>query len=300
MRIGLVTFLLLCATLAAIIVAGCTQSPQTTTQATEQPTATATVTAMSTTAADTVKIGTTSLGNVLTDSKGLTLYYFITDVPGTGTSTCYSAANCSQYWPIFSPASVIVSPPLSASDFTTFTRTDGTMQAAYDGHPLYYFVKDANPGDVNGENVLHTWFVAKPDYAVMIASTPALGEFLTDADGRTLYVFVKDVLGGSTCTGACLTKWPAFSTSSFVVPSILKTSDFSMLTRSDGVRQVAYLGRPLYYYSGDTGPGMTTGSGFAGNWYVANITGFLPAATPTPTTVPITTAPTMNPYSSGY
>ena len=289
--------LLFCIAFAALAIAGCTQSTQTT-PATMQQTAPATMPPATMPGTDTVKVSNTSLGQVLTDSKGLTLYYFITDVPKTGTSTCYAAANCSHFWPIFYTDNVVVSPPLDAGDFSSFTRTDGTMQTTYYGRPLYYFLKDTKPGDVNGENVLKTWFAAKPEPTVMIESTPELGAFLTDAYGRTLYVFVKDATGTSTCTGACIAKWPPFSTSTIVGPSVLKTSDFTQIIRADGINQTAYMGKPLYYYSGDTGQGMTTGSGFAGNWFVANITGILPAGTTPPTTVP-TTLPTMIPYSGG-
>lgn len=94
----------------------------------------------------------------------MTLYYFITDVPASGTSTCYTAANCTTFWPIFSVDSIVVSPPLKPADFSSISRTDGKKQTTYLGWPLYYFQKDTKPGDIKGENVLKTWYVAKPDY----------------------------------------------------------------------------------------------------------------------------------------
>ncbi len=240
----------------------------------------------------------TTLGMVLTDTKGMTLYFFITDIPASGASTCYAAANCTHFWPIFNTDTIRVSPPLASADFSSITRTDGTKQTTYRGWPLYYFLNDKVPGDVRGENVLKTWYVAKQDYTVMIASTPQAGAFLTDQLGRTLYTFNQDSTGTSTCSGTCIATWPAFSANTIVAPSVLKPSDFTPVTRADGAKQWAFMGKPLYYYTGDSGPGMTNGQGFINKWYVANVTGFLPAA---PATVPITqqtTIPAMN-YGSG-
>jgi predicted lipoprotein with Yx(FWY)xxD motif len=166
-------FILMLGVISALLIAGCTQqqpvqttTPPTTLPATQKP-------------ADTVMTASSSLGTILTDAKGMTLYYFITDIPASGASTCYAAANCSKFWPIFSVDNVVVSPPLNAAAFASITRTDGTKQTTYNGWPLYYFLKDTKPGDVTGENVLKTWYVAKPDYTVMIGSIPH-GQFRKD------------------------------------------------------------------------------------------------------------------------
>jgi predicted lipoprotein with Yx(FWY)xxD motif len=279
-----------------IFIAGCTQQQVTppVSQPPLQPAAAQTAAG----AADTVKLMDSKLGKVLTDAKGMTLYYFITDIPASGTSTCYAASNCSKFWPVFYVDSILVSPPLVAADFSSMTRTDGTKQTTYTGWPLYYFLNDKVPGDVNGENVQKLWYVAKPDYTVMIAQQPAPGTFLTDAKGKTLYYFAKDAPGAASCTDGCLAKWPPFNAGPIIAPSVLKTSDFSAVARTDGVKQTAFMGRMLYYYSDDTRPGDTHGQGFNNAWYVANITGYAPPVQiPTPTTVP-TTKPTID-YGSG-
>ena len=143
--------------------------------------------------------------------------------------------------------------------------TDQNRQRTY-GWPLYYYQADTKPGDVNGENVLNVWFVVRPDESVLIEHNPDLGLYLTDTSGKTLYFFTKDASGTSACTGACLAKWPAFSSSSVTAPSVLKTSDFSAVSRADGVKQTAFMGRPLYYYSGDVKPGDVNGQGFNNVW----------------------------------
>jgi predicted lipoprotein with Yx(FWY)xxD motif len=282
---------------ALLFIAGCmtqqTVPPpqQTTTPATMSPTQAPQTPALP---AQTVSLGDTSLGKVLTDAQGMTLYFFVTDLAGEGTSTCYGI--CATFWPIFSADTVVASHPLQASDFSSITRSDGTKQATYKGWPLYYFRNDKRPGDVTGENVQKTWYVAKPDYTIMIASRPETGSYLTDGTGRALYFFAKDTTpGASSCTGACIATWPAFSVNTLVVPSALKLSDFGTTIRADGRRQMAYMKRPLYYYSVDKNAGDLNGDGIGNVWFAANVTGTLPIpATPVPTatTIPVTTIPT--------
>ena len=117
---------------------------------------------------------------------------------------------------------------------------------------------------------------------ILVANTPGLGSFLTDNSGMTLYVFVNDLPGTSTCTAACLAKWPAFFTSTPIVAPPLSPADFSTVTRDDGIQQTAYRGRPLYYFSGDTSPGMTAGQGYNNLWTVAAVStaGVTTVATP--------------------
>jgi predicted lipoprotein with Yx(FWY)xxD motif len=194
---------------------------------------------------------------------------------------------------------VTVSSPLSTSDFSSITRADGKKQTTYRGWPLYYYQADTKPGNVSGENVNKIWFVAKPDESVLIAHTADLGLYLTDRTGKTLYFFTKDTSGASTCTADCLAKWPAFSADPVIAPSVVKPADFSSLSRADGVKQTAFMGRPLYYFADDPKPGDVKGQGFNNLWYVVNISGITPVVTTPPTSVP-TTVRTTSPSSGGY
>jgi predicted lipoprotein with Yx(FWY)xxD motif len=133
----------------------------------------------------------------------------------------------------------------------------------------------------------------------MITDRPATGSYLTDGMGRTLYFFTKDSDGTSACTGACLAKWPPFAPESVVAPSLLKASDFITVSRSEGTQQTEYMGRPLYYFANDTNPGDMNGNGFNNLWYVANITGMVPAVT-TPTTIVTTVTTVSQPRYGGY
>ncbi len=99
-----------------------------------------------------VMIEQSAKGKVLTDKMGMSLYIFDKDQPGM--SMCYDT--CAKNWP-----------PLMAShdakptgDFTVVERKDGTMQWALHDMPLYTWVKDTKPGEVNGDGVGGVWHAA--------------------------------------------------------------------------------------------------------------------------------------------
>lgn len=96
-----------------------------------------------------------SLGKVLTDDDGMTLYIFTRDE--VGKSNCYGG--CAQSWPPFEAGR-------RAKDsgmFTVIDRDDDSRQWAYDGQPLYYWVNDEKPGDVTGHEVGGSWLVIQMD-----------------------------------------------------------------------------------------------------------------------------------------
>jgi predicted lipoprotein with Yx(FWY)xxD motif len=95
----------------------------------------------------------TSVGTVLADPNGMTVYTY--DKDAKGTSSC--SGECAEYWP-----------PVKASpsdqpvgDLTIIKRTDGTLQWTDGGKPLYTFVDDKKPGDVTGDNKNNVWHVVK-------------------------------------------------------------------------------------------------------------------------------------------
>ena len=132
-----------------------------------------------------------------------------------------------------------------------------------------------------------------PD-TVRASYDPNLGQYLVNADGYTLYYFLKDTpnAGTSACTGSCISLWPAFSTATIQVSSPLMASDFGTITRSDGTMQTTYKGWPLYRYSNDAAPGSATGNGYNNLWYVMSAGGVVTLA---PTTTVATTVPTTRP-----
>jgi predicted lipoprotein with Yx(FWY)xxD motif len=110
----------------------------------------------------TVAVGNSSLGNILVDSQGRTVYMFGAD-SGT-TSACTGA--CAAAWP---PVQATGTPTAgngaNSALIATTSRSDGTNQATYDGHLLYTFTGDHQPGDTNGQGLVAfggTWSALSP------------------------------------------------------------------------------------------------------------------------------------------
>ena len=107
---------------------------------------------------------------------------------------------------------------------------------------------------------------------VIETASSSAGTFLVDGSGRAVYLWVKDTGDASTCNGACAGAWPPVTASGSVTASGgAKASDLGTITRSDGTKQVTYDGHPLYYFAGDSGPGMATGQGsdsFGAKWWL--------------------------------
>lgn len=104
----------------------------------------------------TLMVAATSLGDVLADAEGLTLYMF--DPDAQGASTCYD--QCEQAWP---PLTVdgepVAGEGVDESLLGVAAREDGSQQVTYDGWPLYYFAQDSAAGDTNGQGVNDVWWV---------------------------------------------------------------------------------------------------------------------------------------------
>ena len=119
----------------------------------------------------------------------------------------------------------------------------------------------------------------KSSYTVATAHSEALGTYLTDGRGNTLYYYTDDIPGLSNCTSGCEAVWPPFTVESISVPPSLQASDFGYITRQNGRKQVTYKGWPLYYYSRDWAPHDTNGQALYGTWYVVQPALFGPPGT---------------------
>lgn len=100
-----------------------------------------------------------TLGDVLADAKGLTLYGFTADVGGK--PSCYDA--CATAWPPMLVDSADLPAGLDAKVYSVVKRTDGTFQLKAGDWPLYRFGGDAAKGDVNGQGSGGKWFATAPD-----------------------------------------------------------------------------------------------------------------------------------------
>lgn len=90
---------------------------------------------------------------------------------------------------------------------------------------------------------------------------------LVDAKGMTLYTFDRDPAGSgkSVCVDQCAKAWPPLVAAGDAKP----VGEYTVITRSDGTKQWAYKGKPLYTWVKDTKPGDMTGEGFRNIWRVA-------------------------------
>ena len=133
----------------ALIAAACSSSSTTAPKSSSSPSAAASAAASAPASSSGTALKTATIGGVtvLTNAKGFTLYSF---APDTATkSNCN--AGCVQYWP------PVKGPATAGSGvtgtLTTIKRSDGSMQAAYDGHPLYTYVGDTAPGQAKGNGL---------------------------------------------------------------------------------------------------------------------------------------------------
>ena len=269
------------------------------------------------------------LGDILVDGKGMTLYMFTKDTPNK--SNCDSA--CLAKWPpLLTQGSPDLGAGVNAALVGSAMLADGSKIVTYNGMPLYYWVKDAKPGDTTGQDVGGVWYVVSPDgkkveesgedkatetpapasaavaeeVSLMVYADPKLGQILVDGKGMTLYMFTKDEPGKSNCDADCLAKWPPFLTEGApTLGSGVDDSKVGTANLADGSKIVTYNGMPLYFWVKDTKPGDTTGQGVGGVWYVVSPDGKKveepgedeDAGTPAPASAAVTEAVSLMVYA---
>lgn len=101
------------------------------------------------------KVAETPKGKMLVDPKGMTLYTFDND-KAAGKSACNG--KCATNWP-----PLMASPDAAnMENWTVIVRNDGSKQWAYKGKPLYRWMDDKKPGDVDGDGRFNVWHIAVP------------------------------------------------------------------------------------------------------------------------------------------
>ena len=156
---GITLIFLLATGLVAIAVAGCGGNDNTATAASAQSQNSHTINVSD----------NGDLGKILVDSKGRTVYLFQKD---TGSmSTC--SGGCATEWPpVTTTGKPTAGTGLAASMVGTTTRSDGTRQVTYDGHPLYLYVGDQKAGDTNGQGISAfgaKWYAQSPSGSTVTA-----------------------------------------------------------------------------------------------------------------------------------
>ena len=121
--------------------------------------------------------GNGSLGKILVDTKGNTLYLFEKD---RGTKSACTGACAASWPPLRDSHKPVVGSGASASKATTAPRSDGASQVVYNGHPLYLFSGDRNPGDTNGQGVTAfggAWYAVSPTGDMVMGSASTGGGY---------------------------------------------------------------------------------------------------------------------------
>lgn len=226
-------------------------------------------------------------GTILIDSNGKTLYFFSNDTKGSSSCT----GNCLTVWPIYYSGDISSDVKIDKSQLGEITRADGKKQSTYKGWPLYYYVGDSKSGEVQGDAVNKIWYVAKPDYLLMVANGQLKGDdtkdylenytegqgntsYLTDDQGRTLYAFKPDRFNKNNYTAADFSNdalWPIFQKEKGALPSLVSATDIAVITVF-GKKQLTYKGWPLYYFGQDQQRGDNRGISYPrpGVWPIVN------------------------------
>ncbi|GLW46475.1 lipoprotein [Streptomyces sp. NBRC 14336] len=233
------------------------------------------------------------LGEVLTDSAGLTLYRFDKDTAEPPKTNC--EGDCATAWPPVPANDATAGSGVDKSLLGEVTRADGTKQLTIGGWPAYRYAKDVNAGDTKGQGVGGTWYALAPDGKKAKAGSGGggggggaeqpglstrkdakLGEIVVDKNGMTVYRFMKDSPWPmkTACTGACLEKWPvvepvdAKDTKGIDLKgSGPRGQGYVVFDRPDGIKQQTIDCVPIYTFAGDKKPGDTNGQGVGGTWY---------------------------------
>lgn len=163
-----ITSAALAAGLLVVALAGCASStpdtspPPAGSPAQVEPSATAGSTGDpgSPTAAAELMVTDSSLGEIVVDAEGMTVYMFDNDTQGSGTSSC--EGQCAENWPAVTTEADAPAVDGVTGEVGTITGVDGATQVTLNGWPLYSFAGDSVPGDLAGQGVNGVWWVLSP------------------------------------------------------------------------------------------------------------------------------------------
>jgi len=116
----------------------------------------------------TLTIKKTAIGNVLADAKGDTLYWYSKDMKG-GPSTC--TGSCLSAWPVVAGKPEAAMGVTFAGKLGSVTDSNGTVQATYNGYPLYRYAEDMMPGQTSGNGAGGVWHVISGQYLMSSMSS---------------------------------------------------------------------------------------------------------------------------------
>ena len=223
-----------------------------------------------------LKVTRTSAGTVLASSRGLTLYYYTEDKPGSGRSAC--TGSCASAWPplaapVRAPAGVHLPGPLGM-----IHRPGGGAQVTVNGYPIYLYIGDKAPGQAAGNGVGGVWHVIKirstaasQASALKVVRTSA-GPVLASSRGLTLYYFARTsrAAAGRRVPAAARKpgrRWPPRSGPRRACACPARSGDHPAWRAQAGHHQRL----PRLPLRRGQGPGQAAGNGIGGVWRVIKI-----------------------------
>jgi predicted lipoprotein with Yx(FWY)xxD motif len=122
------------------------------------------------------------------------------------------------------------------------------------------FHKSPKPAATSNTQSTTSTKTATNNGIIQTKTASSVGQYLATSSNSALYTYSGDTQGVSNCTGSCITSWPPYAptTSTATLPT-----NVTIITRSDGSKQYAYKGLPLYTFTGDSS-GQVTGNGVSG------------------------------------
>lgn len=172
----------------------------------------------------------------------------------------------------------MLSPMVSFADSNQPATNPNTSNPS-SSNPSASNPSSSNPSSSNPSSANPSTPGAMSGPLVIQATQNPAGSFLTDSQGKSIYVFDQDSSSQSKCTGQCAQAWPPLIVQEGQMPKAegnANTSKISTITREDGTKQLAYNGMPLYYFSGDKKAGDVNGqnkSDFGGTWHLVQPSG---------------------------
>lgn len=216
-------------------------------------------------------VGRSPFGRIVTDPDGRSLYVFAND--SVGESTCFG--DCMAIWPPLFADELPVLDGVDPELLSLVERPDGNV-VAVQGLALYFFSGDAAPGDLNGHGRGDNWWLVSPDgtpiestepvFGLSVQATP-FGDAIVDQSGWSLYMFVPDIGGESTCFDDCAAFWPPLLAHELPALDGIDPAIVTLVERPDG-NVVAVGGWPLYYFVNDAAPGDVNGQGVEDVWWL--------------------------------
>ena len=264
-----------------------------------------------------------TLGQILVDSQGYTLYMFMNDTANT--SACDAA--CQSLWPPLESSTLPkAGAGIDASLIATGTLPTGGQVITYNQHPLYYKATDTKPGDITGEGYKNLWYAVSPTGdpvitsssatpTAMPVSTPAsvapisitnplveatsnsnLGQNIITIGGVTLYAYSEDTANTSNCDAACQQVWmPIHVIGAPVAGTGVTASLLGTAQQANGSTLLTYNQMPVYFFTGDKIAGTINGQGFDNAWFAISTEGNIVGET-TEVTINVATNPTLGNY----